>query len=260
MIQVSIITICFNNLPELQSTCASVDRQSIPPFEHWIVDGSSNTEIKQWLESHPQPDYRKWICERDKGIGDAFNKGVQRATGDWINMLNSGDRYRDADALAAVHQTIRQHPAIRWMHSKYELQRGGLWVVIGKPFDPTKLYRGMRSLSHQSMFVQRTLHDQYGYYDISLRNAMDYDFVCRIAAEPFVFIEQALVVFAPGGATDQHYLRSLAETRTVYERHFGYSWKLVAWQGRLKALYHLMRSPIGSTLYRIKVWLKLENL
>jgi glycosyltransferase involved in cell wall biosynthesis len=256
---ISIITICFNNLAELQTTCASVDAQVTPPFEHWIIDGSKTSDIRNWLEHHPQPDYRKWVCEPDRGIGDAFNKGVHRARGAWINMLNSGDRYFDAHVLATIQQTIAANPNIQWLHSRYQLQRGGIWVIIGKPFEAGKLYRGMRSLSHQSMFVRRALHDQYGLYDIQLRNAMDYDFVCRIAHEPLFFVDQALVVFAPGGATDQHYLRSLQETRQVYEKHFGFSWKLVVWQARLKSLYYIMKSPVGPALYRMKVKLKLEN-
>ncbi|MGI9138892.1 MAG: hypothetical protein ACR2IM_07615, partial [Sediminibacterium sp.] len=68
MEQLSVITICFNNLKELQETCNSVDSQSVQPFEHYIIDGSNNKEISEWLNNSPQPIYRKWICERDKGI------------------------------------------------------------------------------------------------------------------------------------------------------------------------------------------------
>ena len=75
----SVITICFNNLPELIRTCQSVDRQSQHPDEHLVIDGSSNTEILNWLQSNPQPAYRKWIHEKDHGIADAFNKGLRNA-------------------------------------------------------------------------------------------------------------------------------------------------------------------------------------
>ena len=154
-----------------------MDKQTLPPFEHWIIDGSNNNTIKQYLESTIQPSYRKWINEKDNGIADAFNKGVERSGGDVINMLNAADYYLDAAALATVSDSFDQHPGIEWTHSKYQLQRGGVWVVIGKPFEKKKLYRGMRSLSHQSMFVKKGLHTKYGNYDTALRNAMDYDFV-----------------------------------------------------------------------------------
>ncbi|NII29547.1 glycosyltransferase [Pseudoflavitalea sp. X16] len=257
--RISTITICFNNLAELQTTCASVDKQTQLPYEHWIIDGSTTPDIQQWLTHTPQPPYRKWLCERDKGIADAFNKGVERASGDIINMLNSADHYYDEHTLSLVTTEFTGNPSVQWLHGKYQLERGGLWVTIGKPFDPGKLYRGMRSLSHQSMFIRRELHDKYGKYDTTLKNAMDYDLVCRISREPFVFLPQTMVVFAPGGTTYRNYLPSLAEARRVYERHFGFSWKLAGWQGRLKLLYYLLNSPIGKWLYKVKVWLKLEN-
>jgi glycosyltransferase involved in cell wall biosynthesis len=259
-VKISIITICFNNLEEVKTTCRSVDAQVLPPFEHWIIDGSSTPEIRKYLSSTPQPAYRKWLSESDKGIGDAFNKGVQRATGDIINMLNAGDYYYDENTLSLVTNAFETNPSIQWLHGKYRLQRGGSWVIVGKPFEKSKLYRGMRSLSHQSMFIRAALHTQYGLYDTTLRNAMDYDFVCRIAAEPLLFLEQPLVTFTPGGTTYTHYRRALAEVRKVYEKYFGFSFKLVLWQERLKFLDGVLNSPVGQLLYRLKVKLGLENM
>lgn len=257
---ISVITICFNNLRELLETMASVDKQILPPFEHWIIDGSSNNLIKSYFESTPQPPYRKWICEKDNGIADAFNKGLHKANGEIVNMLNSADAYYNKHVLQTVTDAFVKDPGIMWLHGKYQLMRGGLWVTIGKPFDPLKLYRGMRSLSHQSMFIKKVLHNTYGDYDISLKNAMDYDFVCRIWKEKFAFIKEPLVIFAPGGTTYQNYLFALKEGRKVFERHHGFSVKLVAWQWRLKMLYHLLNGPAGKLLYKIKVRLNLENV
>jgi len=237
-----------------------VDKQTLRPYEHWIIDGSTNGEINEYLSKNKQPVFRKWISERDAGIADAFNKGLQRATGDVVNMLNAADYYFDDQVLATVAATFRAQPAISWLHGKYQLQRGGVWVTIGKPFHPSKLYRGMRSLSHQSMFIKMDLHKKYGLYDTSLKNAMDYDFVCRIYLEPFVFIDQLLVVFAPGGTTDRDYLAALREGRMVFVKHHGTSVKLYAWQLRLQILHALLSSPPGKWLYKMKVALKLENI
>src|SRR5215210_2579347 len=99
---ITIITRCFNNLQELITTCSSIDRQTLKPYEHWIIDGSTNNEIKNYLLSNPLPDYRKWISEPDKGIADAFNKGLSRATGNIVNMLNSADYYVDETILQVV--------------------------------------------------------------------------------------------------------------------------------------------------------------
>jgi len=114
MEQLSVITICFNNLRDLQRTCDSVDAQSIKPHEHYIIDGSTNIEINEWLQNTPQPAYRKWICERDKGISDAFNKGIQHATGSLIHILNSADIYFSSTVIENVLGFFEINPSIQW--------------------------------------------------------------------------------------------------------------------------------------------------
>ena len=260
MYNISVITICFNNLAELLQTIASVDRQSQAPFEHWIIDGSSNEDIKNYLEQHPQPAYRKWLVERDKGISDAFNKGVVRANGEIIVMLNSGDCFFDETTIAVVTKTFIENPGIDWVHGKYRLQRGNAWVIIGKPFDKRKLYRGMRSICHQSMFLKKKLHDQFGLYDLSEKIGMDYDFLCRMREAPFSFLPIPLVIFAPAGISTNSYLKSLKDTKRIYQKYFEKSLKMWLWQIRLKVLYYLLSSPVGNFLYKIKTLLKLENM
>ncbi|MGG9964530.1 glycosyltransferase [Ferruginibacter sp. SUN106] len=257
---ITVITICFNNLQDVIATCQSVDMQELPPFEHYIIDGSSSAEIKNYLENNVQPVYRKWICEPDNGIYDAINKGIKHATGNILVMLNSGDTFFDAKAIAHAAAAFDNNPSLQWLHSKYKLLRGNQWVIIGKPFEKNKLYRGMRSICHQTMFVKKQLHDQYGLYSTSEKIAADYDFLCRIADEKFIFLESPLINFAPSGISSSGYFLSLAETKKVYERHFGKSILLNLWQIRLKVLFHLLHSPVGNFLYKIKTGLKLENL
>jgi glycosyltransferase involved in cell wall biosynthesis len=258
--RITVITICFNNLGELQHTMASVDDQTQPPFEHWIIDGSSNTDIKNWLETHPQPSYRKWICERDKGIADAFNKGIAHATGDILVMLNSADSLHDAHVLATVEKAFAADSSLQWLHGKFTMLRGGIWVTIGKPFDKAKLYRGMRSTNHQTMYVKKKLYDRYGPYSMEFKIAMDYDYLCRISGEKNTFLNVPLAKFAPAGISSVQYLPSLVENKKVFTRHFGPTFKLTVWQWRLKILYYLLNSPIGKWLYQLKVKLKLENM
>ncbi len=260
MTNISVITICFNNLQETIDTCNAVDMQQTKPFEHIIVDGSSNTHIKNYLEQNSHPAYRKWICEPDEGIADAFNKGVLMATGDIVVMLNSGDTFYDSLTITTVTKTFEANPAIQWVHGKYQLIRGNQKVVIGKPFEKSKLYRGMRSICHQTMFVKKTLHDKYGLYDKTEKIGMDYDFLCRIADESFVFIKLILVNFAPAGTSSIHYLKALKDAKQIYEKYFGKTAMLWLWQVRLKFLYYLLRSPVGNFLYKIKTSLKLENM
>ncbi len=259
MNRISIITICFNNLEELKQTCESVEKQQELPYEHIIIDGSTNSNINNWLTGSPQPPIRKWIFERDKGIADAFNKGISIANGEIIVLLNSGDMFFDSEVLSNVSKRFLIDADLMWLHGKYKIKRGGEWVIIGKIFEAKKLYRGMRSLCHQTMFVKKELYSKFGVYNKDLKIAMDYDFVIRIRYEKFSFINTPLVSFAPDGTSSINYYRSLEEARLVYFKYFGRSVKLQLWQLRLKILHYLLHSPIGNSLYFIKRKLNLAN-
>jgi len=257
---ITVITICYNNLPDVIATCHSVDIQTQKPFEHIIINGSNNSIIHDFLSRNQQPSYRRWISEADNGIYDAINKGIKNASGNILVMLNSGDTFYNDTAITLAQQAFNNDVSLQWLHSKYKLLRGNTWVVIGKPFNKEKLYRGMRSICHQTMFVKKQLHNKYGLYSTNYKIAADYDFVCRIANENFIFLQSPLINFAPSGISSSNYFLSLTETKQVYQTHFGKSWQLQLWQIRLKFLFYVLHSPIGNLLYKIKTGLKLENL
>jgi GT2 family glycosyltransferase len=260
MLRISIITICFNNLEDLINTCASVDMQVLRPFEHIIIDGSTKPGIKDYLESNPQPAYRKWVCERDKGISDAFNKGILKAAGDVDYLLNSGDKMADETALQKVTAAFEKDPAITWCHGKLNMLRGGIWVAIGKPFERSKLYRGMRGTLHPTMYIRKELYQKHGLYDGSFKYAMDYDFLCRIADEKFTFINYPLATFDPTGVSSQGYLAAMKESYGGYRKYYGASLKQTLWGWRLTLLHYLLESSFGKFLYKIKVKMGKENV
>lgn len=250
--RISIVTISFNNLDELKLTCIKIDEQEQLPFEHYIIDGSSTSEIKEWLENTQQPTYRKWLCEPDKGISDAFNKGIQRSTGDIIHLQNSGDYYYDEKVLKLVTDAFVQQPEIQWLHGKYAMYRGGIWLVAGKPFEVGKLYRGMRTIGHPTMFLRRQLYDKYGLFEVNKKIAMDYDMLIRIAREPFVFLDRPLVYFTPGGVSEDKLQAALKEIRESYFRYKGKSLLPVLWGWRILLLNAFTRTFPGRLWFRIK--------
>ena len=260
MTKLSIITICFNNLEEVLDTCRSVDEQTIPPFEHLIINGSTDDAIEKYFESNKNIPYRKILNERDRGIADAFNKGIGKSSGGVILLLNSGDLLYDKNTIKIVREKFDADKNLMWLHGKYRYQRSGIWVTLGKPFDPKKLYRGMRSLSHQTMFVRKELYEKYGLYDNSFKIAMDFDFVARIRNEKFIFLNEILAVNIPGGISLEQYNLSLKEGSRVVKKYLGFSWKNKLWTFRLKTLKAIQNIPfLGKLLYKIKAGLGLAN-
>ncbi len=257
---ISVITICFNNLADLQATCASIDLQTTKPAEHWVINGSNTPDINDWLTQSPQPVYRKWISERDKGIADAFNKGINKATHEITHLLHAGDCYVGNDVLESVHLFFKENDGTQWVSGNMQLIRGGLPVIVGKPFEKKKLYRGMRSVSHPTWFVKKEVYGRIGLFNEDYKIAMDYDMMCRIADEPYRYLNKTIAVFDDTGVSTVNYLLSLKETRMVYESHFGFSPWLVLWQLRLKLLYHLLNTGLGKWLFSLKKRMGLENV
>ena len=252
MEQLSVITICFNNLSDLQNTCSSVDAQSVKPYEHYIIDGSSNKDIAEWLQNSAQPSYRKWLCERDKGISDAFNKGLALCSGSLIHILNSADIYYSTTVIENVLVYFNKYSGVQWATGNIFMKRGGIWVRIGVPFDAGQLYKGMRSVSHPTWFLKKELYKKLGNFSLDLKITMDYDLMCRLKNEPYGYMNETIVKFDDGGVSTNQYLKSLKENVKVYESYYGFSLAARAWQCRLSLLYYLLQSKFGKFLYAIK--------
>jgi len=250
--KLSIVTICFNNLEDLIKTCVSVDCQIEKPFEHIIINGSSNDEIKDWFNIQEKVEYRRILNERDNGISDAFNKGILMANGDVIHLLNSGDVYYDTHVIQMVSDKFNDLPNVQWISGNILLHRAGLWVDIGKPFDKKQLYKGMRATSHPTWFVKKEVYDRAGVYK-NFSIAMDYDMMCRIKDEPYFYINYTLVKFDNTGVSSSNYMNSLKQNIEVYESNFGYSIQSRLWQFRLKLIHYLLQTWIGKKVFSLKM-------
>lgn len=248
----SVITICFNNLRELTGTCLSVDEQTVLPDEHIIIDGSTNEEILNWLLQNPQPAYRRWIHEPDRGISDAFNKGLSHAKYKVTHLLNSGDRYASKTAIETVLRFFEEEEKLMWTHSRYIQHRGRIDVISGAPFEKSKLWKGMRTVAHPTMFVKKEVYEKCGFYNTGYKIAMDYDMLVRMRDEPFKFIPTVLVYFAPGGASNIHFEKGLKEVKHIYQTHIGTGYRLMAWQMRQRLLDRFMQTEAGRRWFRQK--------
>lgn len=249
----SIITICYNNVAELMETCNSIDMQNFLPSEHWVIDGSSNEEILQWLTNNPQPVYRKWTHGKDNGISDALNKGITLSQGSVIHLLHAGDKYYNAGATEEVMKYFNADNTLMWTHGLYVQHRGGIDVISGAPFNKQKLWKGMRTVSHPTMFLKKEVYERCGMFNTQYKIAMDYDLLIRIRNEKFRFIPKPLIYFSPGGASSTHFNKGLAEVKTIYTTYFRKSYKLELWQLRQKALQIFMSTAVG------KVWFAFKN-
>lgn len=178
MIKLSIITINYNNADGLRNTLASVAAQTYRDIEHIIVDAASKDGsvdiIKEYAKTSPHPVI--WSSEKDNGIYDGMNRGIRKATGDYCQFLNSGD------TLAASDVTERMMVA---MEDGIDILYGDMLKIgeNGQFLDKSctkedvtlnMFYRG--SLNHSPAYIKRSLFEEYGYYDETLKICSDWKF------------------------------------------------------------------------------------
>ena len=99
--KVSIITVVYNDVKNIRSTIESYLSQSYDNKEYIIIDGGSNDGTMDIVNLY-RDRIDVVVSEPDKGIYDAMNKGIKRATGNWIGILNSGDTFVSTDTLKTV--------------------------------------------------------------------------------------------------------------------------------------------------------------
>ena len=185
--KVSIVTINYNNAEGLRKTLASVAEQNYRDIEHIIIDGGSTDGSVETIMEYVSADQSekgkdpffkhtiKWVSEKDNGIYNAMNKGIRKATGDYCQFLNSGD------SLAAPDVTERMMAA---MEGGIDVLYGDMLKIGVKQYvdrssrnDDVTLhmfYRGC--LNHSPAYIKRSLFDEYGLYDETLKICSDWKF------------------------------------------------------------------------------------
>lgn len=169
----SIITINYNNAQGLKKTMDSVVNQSFKNFEYIIIDGGSTDNSKQIIEQY-QSKVTYWVSEKDKGIYNAMNKGIQQTKGNYLLFLNSGDYLADDNVLDNVFKS-NITADIAYGNMLIEHSNG----AIEQGYMPDKItFKQMivDTLWHPVSFIKKSLFDKYGLYNEELKIVSDYDF------------------------------------------------------------------------------------
>jgi len=176
MPKLSIITISYNNKVGLERTVISVIGQTFTDFEYIVIDGASNDGSADILkENTSKIDY--WVSEKDSGIYNAMNKGIQKATGEYCLFLNSGDYLYKPDTLENVF-AHNYNEDIIYGNMMIE-QASGTKKPASMP-DVLNLEHFINdTLWHPISFIKRELFIRYGYYREDLKVVSDYDFFLK---------------------------------------------------------------------------------
>ncbi len=179
--RISVVTPSYNQGQYLEETIQSVLSQGYPNLEYIIVDGGStdnSVDIIRKYEKH----LAWWVSERDSGQAHAINKGLSRATGQWLAYLNSDDLYLP-EALRSVADWIGRDPSCRWWAGQCVHFQNGIATKLAAPELPAIVpcWFAGSLIPQPAAFWHRSLLDKYGAFDESYRYAMDYEYWMRLA-------------------------------------------------------------------------------
>ncbi len=181
--KISIITVSYNSAATIADTLRSVAIQTYADIEHLIIDGQSSDQTMQVVNTHS---HSKLISnsEPDKGIYDAMNKGVRRATGEIIGILNSDDFYVNENVLNEVATAFANDPILDVVLGDVDfVKRGDLKSPVrtykASGFK-TWMFRFGFMPPHPAVFVRKTAYERVGFYKMDYKIAADFDFLLRL--------------------------------------------------------------------------------
>jgi len=201
---VSIITVVYNGEKYIEQTINSVYNQTYNNIEYIIIDGKSTDNTINIIKENEHK-ITDWISEEDDGLYDAMNKGVKRAKGELIGIINSDDWY-ELDAVETVVEHYLKHSAINLFHAdRFDVYPDGSRKIY--PFNKSVLkfkYLSM-TYNHPSMFITKREYERH-IYNTNLKVYSDFQFVLEaFLRDPskILYINKPIVNFRLGGVSGQ---------------------------------------------------------
>lgn len=220
--KISIITITFNSEKTVEGTIKSVISQDYDNLEYIIIDGASKDKTLEVVNRY-RDKIATIVSEPDKGISDAFNKGIEHATGDIIGIINSDDILMPG-ALKVIGE---------YFSPDIDVYRGRL--IVNNPSTGYKFSTGKPTLkcdvsnylgltvNHPSTFVAKKAYEKVGQYKVDIRYIMDIDMLFRLtkAGCSFIYVPYDLALFNLGGATSDALYKKVKERYKVVRENGG---------------------------------------
>lgn len=206
----SIITISFNSSETIERTLKSVLAQTCKDYEYIIVDGASKDETLDIVKRYEPLFEGRLKCksEPDTGIYNAMNKGIQRASGKIVGIVNSDD-WLDPDALTVLEGVLKEdsenYEKILTGEVLFHYQDGTTqhFPTSRERYEHfSKQYR--MGLNHPATFVPKSIYDKIGLFDERFKLYADSDFIlkCYENRVGIVFINRVLSNMSDGGASN----------------------------------------------------------
>lgn len=220
---ISIITICYNSAKTIRKTLDSVAKQTYPKIEHIIIDGKSTDDTLKIVAEYPH--ISAVYSEKDEGIYDAMNKGIDKATGDYLWFLHSDDQIYANNTLELAFAKHNNEDFVYGKTMMVNEQGAERSLEVRKPHPIAEklswktLLNGM-VIGHQAMFVKRSISPKYN-LDYSIVGDLDWGIKVLKNSQSVRDTGIFLCRFVEGGISTQHRRKALKQRFDILKQHFG---------------------------------------
>jgi glycosyltransferase involved in cell wall biosynthesis len=204
----TIITVSYNAVDTIESTINSVLSQDYNNIEYIIIDGNSSDGTKEIIQKYNDR-ITKWISEKDNGIYDAMNKGIQLASGDIIGILNADDLYSSNDIISKiVNQFTKYNADALYGDLKYVLKNDISKTIRfwkSGEYGEGKFLNGWMP-PHPTFFVKRSVYNQLGLYRTDIPSAADYELMLRyihVNKINLTYLPELVTIMREGGVSNK---------------------------------------------------------
>jgi len=233
----SIITVTYNSADTLANCIDSVYSQT-QPAEHIIIDGASSDATPVILDQY-KDHLAQIVSEPDRGMYDGLNKGIKLAMGEIIGLLHADDFYPSNDVLEKVIDAFKDTDVEACYGDLVYVDSMDIEKVVrywrSGDYDPQKFFNGWMP-PHPTLFVRRSIYEKYGFFNLELGSAADYELMLRFLLKYKIktaYIPEILVHMRTGGmsnASIRNRLKANRMDRKAWEVNDlqPYPWTMIA--------------------------------
>lgn len=217
MYTIDIVTICYNSAKTIQRTLDSVRKSRSEINSFIVIDGGSSDGTTSIIKSNIDI-VSYYESARDRGIADAFNKGIMRSSADFILLLNADDWLVSGGLAALKNQLSNNFECVCTKMRSYQNDK----YVSSYISKPSKLNK-FNSVYHPGLLVNKKVYKRIGMYSLDFKIGMDYEFTARHFASggKFELIDCEIVNFSEGGVSASTPFRIFVESYRIRRKYFG---------------------------------------
>lgn len=218
--KISIVTIVLNGEKTIERCIKSIIYQNYPNLEYIVLDGGSKDQTNTIIKKYSNK-IHKYKSEKDGGIADAFNKGIQLAEGEIIGIINSDDWLEDGVLIKI---------AKNFTHD-IEILYGKINQVFPKEtivaYADHNLLTTRMTVNHPAVFVRRDVYHRMGYFNLNFKIAMDYEWLLRCYCKgiKFKFVDLIITNMEMDGCSMRQWKKGIKEVKVAKDMHINKPFK-----------------------------------